>query len=238
MKNLIKLIWLVALTAATVVWAGPREDAFAARARGDYATELRISQAAARNGEAWAQNNLGVMFESGRGVAKSDAEAVRWFRLAAEQGHAMAQYNLGVMFANGRGVAKSDAQAVRWYRLAAEQGYAMAQNNLGGMFENGRGVAKNESEAMRLYNLAAAQGNELAMDNLAKITVDRAVATHNSKSNQGGDCRPRTSNLVCYSTCSNGDCLVSYENGCKMRVQVNPKFDPLTNNWTYPAPSC
>ena len=166
MKNLIKLIWLVALTAATVVWAGPREDAAAASARGDYATAQRIIQAAARIGEAWAQNNLGVMFESGRGVAKSDAEAVRWYRLAA------------------------------------------------------------------------AQGNELAMDNLAKITVDRAVATHNSKSNQGGDCRPRTSNLVCYSTCSNGDCLVSYENGCKMRVQVNPKFDPLTNNWTYPAPSC
>ena len=202
MKNLIKLIWLVALTAATVVWAGPREDAAAASARGDYATALRISQAAARNGEAWAQSTLGWMFESGRGVAKSDAEAVRW------------------------------------YRLAAEQGDAKAQNNLGLMFANGRGVAKNESEAMRLYNLAAAQGNELAMDNLVKIMVDRAVATHNSKSNQGGDCRPRTSNLVCQSTCSNGDCLVTYQNGCKMRVQVNPKFDPLTNNWTYPAPSC
>jgi hypothetical protein len=237
MKNLIKLACLVALTAATVVWAGPREDVAAASARGDYATELRISQAAARNGEAWAQNHLGFMFANGQGVAKNEAEAVRWYRLAAQQGQPSAQYNLGVMFANGQGVAKNDAEAVRWYRLAAQQGHAGAQNNLGVMFENGQGVAKNEAEAMRLYNLAAAQGNELAIDNLVKITVDRAVSS-NTNPTQGGDCRPRTSNLVCQSTCSNGDCLVTYQNGCKVRVRVNPKFDPMTNNWTYPAPSC
>nr|WP_282446530.1 DUF4189 domain-containing protein [Aromatoleum petrolei] len=54
----------------------------------------------------------------------------------------------------------------------------------------------------------------------------------------GGDCRPRTATLRCQSTCSNGDCIVSYENGCKMHVKVNSRFDNFQNQWVYPAPSC
>jgi len=51
-------------------------------------------------------------------------------------------------------------------------------------------------------------------------------------------CRPTTQNIRCSSRCTNGSCVVSYENGCKVRVQVSPRFDPFTNQWTYPAPSC
>ena len=65
-------------------------------------------RAAADQGHAQAQYNLGVMFDQGRGVAQSDVEAVRWYRKAADQGHAGAQYNLGTMFDQGRGVPQSD----------------------------------------------------------------------------------------------------------------------------------
>lgn len=51
-------------------------------------------------------------------------------------------------------------------------------------------------------------------------------------------CRPRTPNITCQSQCVNGDCTVIYTNGCKMRVQVQPHFNPLNNQWEYPAPSC
>ena len=55
----------------------------------------------------------------GGGVARDDAEAVRWYRKAAEQGHARAQWNLGDMYEHGGlGVARDDAEAVRWYRKA------------------------------------------------------------------------------------------------------------------------
>ena len=54
----------------------------------------------------------------------------------------------------------------------------------------------------------------------------------------GGNCRPRTQEVRCRSNCVNGDCVVEYENGCKIRVQVSPRFDPSTNQWTYPSPSC
>jgi len=51
-------------------------------------------------------------------------------------------------------------------------------------------------------------------------------------------CRPNTPKVRCTWQCSNGNCEVTYKNGCKMRVQVPAKFDPFTNQWTYPAPSC
>lgn len=52
------------------------------------------------------------------------------------------------------------------------------------------------------------------------------------------DCRPTTPTVRCSSQCNNGNCVVTYENGCKINVQVQPRFDGLSNQWTYPAPGC
>ena len=54
-------------------------------------------RALAEAGDAEAQNNLGLMYFNGRGVAQDEAEAVAWYRRAAEQGFANAQYNLGAL---------------------------------------------------------------------------------------------------------------------------------------------
>jgi len=65
---------------------------------------------------------MGVMHETGQGVAKDEREAEAWFRKAAEQWHAAAQFNLGAMYDKGQGVAKDERAAEAWYRKAAEQG--------------------------------------------------------------------------------------------------------------------
>ncbi len=52
------------------------------------------------------------------------------------------------------------------------------------------------------------------------------------------DCRPQTNTLQCSSSCNNGSCVVKYENGCQMRVQIQPRFNGFNNQWEYPAPSC
>ena len=49
--------------------------------------------------------NLGVCDKKGKGVARSDTEAVKWIRKAADQGLADTQCNLGVCYKNGQGVA-------------------------------------------------------------------------------------------------------------------------------------
>jgi TPR repeat protein len=133
-----------------------------ASAQGDNNELIKMFRESAERGEAWAQNNLGVMYDNGEGVAEDDAEAVKWYRKAAEQGDAAAQNNLGVMYDNGEGVAEDDAKAVKWYRKAAEQGDAKAQSNLGVKCRDGQGAAQNYVLAHMWLDLARAQGNESA----------------------------------------------------------------------------
>ena len=78
---------------------------------------LKTLQAAADQGLAAAQCNLGDMYADGRGVAKDEARAAELYQAAADQGHAGAQYNLGFSYANGRGVAKDEARAVQLFEV-------------------------------------------------------------------------------------------------------------------------
>jgi len=126
-------------------------------------------RAAADQGFAAAQGNLGYLYEEGHGVKQSDAEAVKWWKKAVEQGNAGAQFSLGLMFVEGRGVARSDAKAAQLYRKAAEQGHSMAQCNLGNLCMSGRGVALSYKEAAKWFKMAADQGNAKAQYSLGNL---------------------------------------------------------------------
>jgi hypothetical protein len=162
-------LMLVAIGGAA--FAGPLEDAVAAYRRGDYATALSRWHRLAEQGDAEAQFHLGVMYESGQGGQRNDAEAIKWYRKAAEQGDAVAQFNLGIMHTNGVGVSQNDAEAARWCRLAADHGLAGAQFNLGMMYAEGHGVAQDYVQAHMWLNLAASQLPALGKDQ-RNTTVD------------------------------------------------------------------
>jgi uncharacterized protein len=148
---------LMPMAMADAAVAGPREDADAALARGDYTTALSLIRPLAKQGDADAQFNLGAIYEHGRRVPQDYAEAMKWYLLSATQGDPRAQFNLGLMHANGRGVPQNYAEALKWFRKAAEQGHALAQYNLGVMYERGAGVSQDYVLAHTWYNLAAAQ---------------------------------------------------------------------------------
>jgi len=101
--------------------AGPIEDAWAAYQRGDYATALQLWQPRALLGVAFAQNNLGMLYEHGQGVPQDYGEAAKWYRLAAEQGNPTAQSNLASMYYVGEGVPQDYVQAYMWISLAASR---------------------------------------------------------------------------------------------------------------------
>ena len=61
-------------------------------------------QELAEAGNPAAQNDLGWIYQNGRGVPQDDAEAVKWYRKAAEGGYAIAQDNLGWIYQQGRAV--------------------------------------------------------------------------------------------------------------------------------------
>ena len=63
----------------------------------DNAEALRWYRAAAEQGYAAAQYNLGYMYRSGKGVTRDLAAAERWYTLAAEQGYGDAAAELAAV---------------------------------------------------------------------------------------------------------------------------------------------
>ncbi len=113
----------IAIARAIAPWlrlAARNEDkAREAYDRGDYTTALRQWRPLAESGHAEAQNQLGVMYEYGRGVVQDHAAAMRWYSKAAERGDAEAQNNLGSMYEKGHVVPQDADESMEWQRRNA-----------------------------------------------------------------------------------------------------------------------
>jgi TPR repeat protein len=82
---------------------------------------------AADAGSAIAMLNLGVLYDSGRGVAKDGATAMQWYRRAAALGELDAIYSLGAHLVNGDLGEKDAAAGMEWIRRAADRGHALSK---------------------------------------------------------------------------------------------------------------
>lgn len=97
-----------------------------AHERGDYAAEIAIIRPLAEKGYPFAQFNLGVLYDEGKGMPEDNAKAMEWYLKAAEQGFSQAQVNLGIMYEQGEGTPADPVQAYFWYALAESQGDSLA----------------------------------------------------------------------------------------------------------------
>ena len=73
---------------SSIAYAGPAEDfadSVTAYERQDYATALRLLLPLADQGDASAQNNLGLMYDYGHGVPQDYVQAHKWGNLAASK---------------------------------------------------------------------------------------------------------------------------------------------------------
>ena len=97
-----------------------------------------------------------------------------------------------------------------------------------------------EADATAIARCRERSGRECTLSHYGVIpgTIHKALPTAAPARQAEASCRPNTPTVRCSSQCSNGDCVMTYENGCRMRVQVQARFDGFTNQWTYPAPSC
>ena len=102
----------------------------AAYHRGAYRTALREFKALAKQGDASAQYNIGLMYAKGQAVPNDYRKAAKWYRKAAVQGEARAQLNLGAMHSNGRAVPCNCKLAYMWYSVSAAQGNNIAARNI------------------------------------------------------------------------------------------------------------
>ena len=125
MKTLTRTICLtltLLLGSVGTSWGADFDKGLAAAQSGDFATALGEFRPLAEQGHAFAQYNLGVMYDKGEGVPQDYKTAAKWYTLAAEQGVARAQYNLGLMYRKGEGVSQDNVYAHMWWNIAASSG--------------------------------------------------------------------------------------------------------------------
>lgn len=94
MKNILTLLMvLVLLMSASVSFAGWKEDYRSALSRQNFTDAVRIVQREAEQGDAEAQNNLGLLYINGQGVSKDEVEGLSLLMVAAKNGSKAAVQN-------------------------------------------------------------------------------------------------------------------------------------------------
>lgn len=163
---------------------GPAGDAAAAYSKGDFAKAREIWEKMANDGDGQAMNNLGVLYDLGKGVEADPGRAANWFAKAANAGNPSGMSNYGRMLEQGRGIAANVSEAARWFDQAARQGQPEAQYNLGYLYEHGYGVPRNDKAAAAWYSRAASQQQKEALARLGHfyrigkgVDEDREKAT-------------------------------------------------------------
>ena len=143
----------------------------------DASEEAERLRKSAEQGNALAQNNLGVMYAEGLGVIQDDAEALKWLRKSAEQGNPAGEVNLGTIYARGSGVSRDYAEAVRLNRKSAEPGDAVSLFSIGLDYAVGAGVTKDPAEAVKWFRKAAEHGNADAQATLGGMYLTGSGVT-------------------------------------------------------------
>jgi len=161
------VLWTLVLCLGTLSCEARRSDK--AYRSGDYAKAAKELEYIAEEGDARAQYDLGLLYDTGRGVPQSNEKALQWYRKAAEQGESKAQYNLGLMYANGQGVQQDYARAYFWTSLSAAQGNGHAMDARDILYEKmtPEQVAR-ASELLREYEKARNLDNSCQLCPLLK----------------------------------------------------------------------
>jgi TPR repeat protein len=152
---------------------------------------VRTYRQAADKGSTTAMVELGVMFGTGTGVPKDEAQARQLFERAAAAGNPRGVTNLAAL----TGGTPNDPQSRAMFTRAAEGGSAEAQYQLGLMISDGVGGPRDDAAARAWFEKAATQGHAGALErmgafaqsgrggrqdaNAAKTYYEKAVALGN-----------------------------------------------------------
>jgi uncharacterized protein len=147
------------------------EEGSKAAANGDYQDAIKIWMPLAKNNDATAQNNIGVLYENGWGFTQDYSKAILWYRKAAEQGQIDAQHNLATMYQQGNGVEKDLNIAGQWFEKAAIKGKGEAQIILGILYQE----IEDFEHAAYWYDKAVKQNVEGAQKNMDYLCMLNSI---------------------------------------------------------------
>ena len=136
--------------------------------RGD-AQALQRLMKLARQGNAPAQNSIGVFLDRGQhGLARNPTLAAHYFH-AASRSEPLAAYNLGLLYLLGRGVERNEIAAMRYMRQAvARKGIPQAYVRIG--LDHYR--RKEIAEARRWFRQAAQENDPVGAYYVGRMLVE------------------------------------------------------------------
>lgn len=127
----------------------------------------------AKVGDVDAQYEVGLAYETGKGVTADEAEAARWFRQAALQGNVEAQYHLARLVSRGtKGLKQDYPTALKLYQDAAAKGHVPAMDALGQAYQQGRGTGVDLARAAEWFQKAADLNMADAQNNLGMLYLE------------------------------------------------------------------
>jgi TPR repeat protein len=124
---------------------------------------------AADKGSSSAMVELGVLYGTGSGVARDEAQARKLFERAAQAGNPRGVTNLAALGSAG---ASSDPARARELLAKAAETNAEAQYQLGLMLAEGTGGARDDAGARSLFEKAAAQNHAGALERMGAFTQE------------------------------------------------------------------
>ena len=163
----------------------------------------------AQNGNAAAQNEVGLWYYTGRNRPRDFKEALKWWLKSAAQGNAQGLEYAGTCYQYGRGVTADSLKAIQLYQTSIQRGnkslvlHSMEQAKKGNLFsnmllascyQNGIGVDRDSIKAIPFLNIAAAGRSveaqrELAMTYLKTRQPDKAAVWFRQGAENGNsDC--------------------------------------------------
>ena len=138
-------------------------------AGGQMAEAVAAWRKAADKGSSSAMVELGVLYGTGSGVARDEAQARKLFERAAQAGNPRGVTNLAAL---GGGSTSSDPAHARELLAKAAETNAEAQYQLGLMLADGSGGAKDDAGARTLFEKAAAQNHAGALERMGAFTQE------------------------------------------------------------------
>jgi TPR repeat protein len=124
---------------------------------------------AADKGSTSAMVELGVLYGTGAGVARDEAQARKLFERAAEAGNPRGVTNLAALSGGG---ASSDPARARELLTKSAETNAEAQYQLGLMMADGTGGAKDDAGARAMFEKAAAQNHPGALERMGAFAQE------------------------------------------------------------------
>jgi len=132
------------------------------------AEAIAVWRKAADKGSSSAMVELGVLYGTGAGVARDDAQARKLFERAAAAGNPRGVTNLAAL---GGGGAADPAREREMLAKAAETN-PEAQYQLGVLLADGSGGARDDAGARSLFEKAAAQNHPRALERMGAFAED------------------------------------------------------------------